>query len=235
VSAALAPYTDGQLILRVNEVSYSGGHLHPNRPMIHDPVPNVVTGEELQGDGGLYQVTYADTCEWGGQFQVSAHFIKTGVVHYSTRTIDIRVNDLVELGKDPAYDLVGDYPQHRANHFTRPAYLGTPLEIVERFEFLVDSLYPGDPIPRIWLNDMCLAWGGRFDVGPTIQHPGWVLWEYPHKFHRIGCSLDIGYPGISRDHRFYKILGQAILEMTGIEAESEGNHYHAWFCNYSWE
>jgi hypothetical protein len=235
VSGALAPYIDGQLILRVNEVPYSGGHLHPNRPMIHDPVPNVVTGEELQGDGGLYQVTYADTCEWGGQFQVSAHFIKTGVVHYSTRTIDIRVNDLVELGKDPAYDLLGDYAQHRRNHYVRDDHDDQVLDIVQRFYFLADSLHPGDPIPRIWINDMCLSWGGRFDVGPTILHHEWPLWGYPHREHRIGSCMDIGFHGINRNHSHYFILRDAITYVIGTAPLGEGNHWHARFFEYTWE
>jgi hypothetical protein len=234
VDSQLAPYQGDYLTLSMEEVPFSGGHNHTDRPMNHDPEPNIISGELLQQNSGSFNATYEDPCQWGGQYQVGAYYHRGSQMYCATDTFDIRFPGLVLVDSNEAYDMLGAYPQHQINHYTRLQYKEMPLRIVEAFDSLANSLYPGQPVPRIWLNDMCLVCGGRFDIGPTTHHPEWELWNYPHNTHRIGCSLDIGYYGISKTDRYYRILGDAIRYVTQLDPKAEGNCWHAWFCIYSW-
>lgn len=250
ISSALAPYTDGYLTLCVNEVPFSGGHLHPNRPMNHNPQPRIISGVQLQQNNGEYQAAYTDPCQWGGQYRARAWFVKNGEPHLAFDTTAVKVSGLEELSANPNYDLTGNWrPQHPGTHFLVEDYSGIPELIALRFDSIMADSFPGDPIPRIEVNDMSLTWGGRYDIGPP-RPPGapiteYLHWSYPHRTHRIGCGMDINYHGQNQNLTYYDEFLQACLEvweeMSPIpprpheHPELNYNHIHFWFCQDSWE
>jgi hypothetical protein len=245
VDNALAPYTDGELVLSVDEVLFSGGHAHPGRPMNHDPVPNRISGQQLQQNNGEFYADYEDPCQWGGQYQVRAYFLRGAEAYYGIETLNIRWEDLYELNEHESYDLVGWSDQHPDNHFVRQEYFEIPKLIAINFYELVSDSFPEDTLPTVYINDMSLVQGGRFDIGQTSGCPNCALWEYPHKSHRIGCSMDTQYHNQSANLKYYKLFKRAILNILeeyipeapipDEHPELNYNHIHVWFCEYQWE
>ena len=249
VSDGLEPYTNGLLTILVDEVPYSGGHNHIERPMNHHPSPNIFSGATLAEENGEFFCEYEDTCQWGGQYLIRAIYQHGYHTYQVSDTLGILVQNLVDLPEDTLYyHKVGDSrPQHSFTHFVDDDYVNFPREIAIRFNQIMADSFPGDPVPKVEVNDMSLVRGGRYDIGPP-RPPNeplnqYLHWSYPHKTHRIGISMDTNYNGQSGNDSYYDEFKKAIYDTrTEFFPLSDNpheypskNHIHVYFDYYLWE
>ena len=109
-----------------------------------------------------------------------------------THDIKVKVPDLVELFSLPftgqfAYPGVGETTQHAGNHYLTWDAAYRMFEISSRYK----KIWPA--APKLTLNDMSLAWGGKFDIAGR-----WEIIRGEHAEHRLGENVDIranGGPG----------------------------------------
>jgi hypothetical protein len=106
--------------------------------------------------------------------------------------------------------------QHFLTHFGRDGLITAIERIADRVRDDADGV-------RIRVNDMSLVLGGLFDIGND--------WTHPHRYHRDGRHVDIGFRGVNSSGGCVEIdllrLRLIIEEETGSPVLSEPGHYHA--------
>lgn len=180
----------GQLIqFSSDPQELSGGHNHSGgRPTGTFSQSSCTTGPD-----GTCSVVYSAS-EVGGIEKI------TGVIagnspQQASQMLNVKVPSLVDLsgnlplGLGANFRLTGSLAAHPSNHFlTSPALIATSA-VVDDF---LDEFQA-----TLGLNDMSLEGGGLFDVGPTVKHPEWELWQTPHGLHREGRSVDVDQCALS--------------------------------------
>lgn len=159
---------------------------------------------------------------------------------YGLENDGVRVQGLVRIAANPSrYTLVGGTTTHpEAFNDWGTAGLVANIDAVAEAYYNATSrpatptspAVPGD-LTRV--NDMALFYGGRFDIGRTVNRvftrcsdaATANCWQYSHYEHRLGTEVDInpesrGTP--SRLTRFYRALS---AEFPSVIVE--GDHYHA--------
>lgn len=139
-----------------------------------------------------------------------------------------RISGLVRLPNKPEiYVREGGTPPH-PNAFND---FGTPDMIARIDRLAVAYRAAGGTITRV--NDISLFFGGRFDVGRTIDRvyhectnaQPQNCWDYSHQEHRTGTEVDINPErGVSASNR---ALFVAALRKAFVTVYSEKHHYHA--------
>jgi len=231
-----------------------GGHIHSKgapgyRDWSGKPVP-ARTCYDKNASGAALSVRY-QAPDIGTRIERKAVF--TGACAGSVlETDEIMVPGLVPLlpayedglnGGVTYYVLIGTTSTHPVNHFGAPR----TVELIKKIAWAYYSEF-GTPIA---VNDMSLARGGVFDLGPL---PGCIsgstgkaceFWKPPHNEHRYGRQADVRSYGLtSAQHdRLLKIacgLGVAVLveksddtiledyELRDIDSilRSTGHHFH---------
>jgi hypothetical protein len=93
-------------------------------------------------------------------------------------TLDIGVQDLVELPAGSYYNLSGDTGGHLSNHY---GLLEMDFRIAEAAaRYYSDPTLPGNP--KVGVNDISLPEGGLLDLN--------FDWKQPHQTHRKGTEVD---------------------------------------------
>jgi hypothetical protein len=221
----------GYLNIRVNEVSYSGYHQSPGRPMIHVTNPSVIPGIELTNNNGQFgDVTYIDTCEWGGQYRVTATYIDGSNSYQASDTLAIMFGYLIERTEHESIVDTGRTTFHPENQYIDENVVDMVSEIVRLFYFKIDSAGLGPDHPIIYMNDISVPPGGRFAID------NWQ--DSNHKEHRQGAHADMYYQGwVYRSEKWSYMLS-AIWEATGLrpvyEPHYHYNHFHARFPARYW-
>jgi hypothetical protein len=227
VDTSLSPYV-GNLRLYVDEVDSSGAHTHLNRPMNHHPQDSLINAERLNLLNGVVNTSYVDTCIWGGQYVFSATY-QHGEEQFSgtdSMSIGIYRNNLpilFEYYDSTLCDWIrgSDSTFHSHAHFVEGRWIDRPYQIIERFYFLCDSVYPDSPDVRIRLNDLSLPMGGRFDVDGNWKQ------SKAHKSHRWGYEADIGFTDFDTTHYYRPLLYQACQEY----GDRDPNEWEVWKNN----
>lgn len=219
---------DGHVTLRVDEVPFSGGWGLTGRPMIHDPVPSVISSSELTHNLGEFRdITYRDTCEWGGEIQLHAYY-SDGVFSYDgADTVSLTLGFVVDLERayQPAPSIFlytgAVSPAFHRNHYIDGDYRVTYRQIVNDFRTRV--LEAGLDIPVVYGNDISLQDGGRFDCQP----PWWR--GKSHIFHRWGCDADMQYAGWEYNSQIWDIMRDVISRNSGHAPQRERRCFHIYF------
>ena len=222
-----SPPYNGYVTLRVNEVSYSGGHHAVGRPMNHLPNPQHVT--QFEPDGTFAGITYEDVCQWGGLIQIRTTYLDGGNSFCGADTALITFNYLFVLGENPSIRDTGQSLVHPFNQYIDIDNEPRMFDIVERFHFKIDSANPGAELPIVFTNDISLPDGGRF----TICLPWWDC-EH-HSAHRQGAQADVFYSGWVYQSQKWEFMWSAIIEATGnVPLSHYGTHFHILFPRRLW-
>jgi hypothetical protein len=226
------PY-DGELVLRVSEVPYSGGHAAASRPMNHLPTPDRIT--EFGVSGAFGDITYEDICQWGGQIQVRATYLDGEHSYWGADTSSIEFDYLVPMPEYEHVEPTGGTTFHplNTNHYLDENIRDEEMvpRIVARFYFKLDSAGFAPPFPLVYMNDISLPNGGRFPID------SWT--DGSHQRHRQGAEADMYYGGWVYQSLKWGLMLSAIWEITGTEPkhdpEHHHDHFHAIFPNRPWE
>jgi hypothetical protein len=239
IDDSLAPYT-GNAMLRVEEVTFSGGHHYYLRPLNRFPEIYYACSDSLNAWNGRIETVYKDNCKYGGQYRLIAYYQDGSRLRHSEDTLTIRVPGLVALSEDKNYILTGEdtirHPPH--NHFIFKGWTARFDSIVRKFYTNCDTLYPELPEETIIVNDISLIDGGLFDIGPSPQHPQYQLWHTPHTGHRGGFEEDVSFTDFDTTHAYYQILIDVCKEVSGERPwiwevrwrRKYSGHIHAYFC-----
>ena len=171
-----SPKKDVVVTFGVEVIANSGGHDH------HDasrPKGKVTPTNGVTDANGEFKITFKAE-EFAGTHVVAA-VCESCSNKSATRNVDVKVPDLIELQGDfsrgAKYELIGDTPEHKGNHFFTPAAkeaLKNLLPVFAEFNWGV-----------VGVNDSSLKWGGRFDIAGH--------WGGGHKEHRDGKEVDLSF------------------------------------------
>ena len=171
-----SPKKDVAVTFGVEVIANSGGHDH------HDasrPKGKVTPTNGVTDANGEFKITFKAE-EFAGTHVVAA-VCESCSNKSATRNVDVKVPDLIELQGDfsrgAKYELIGDTPEHKGNHFFTPAAkeaLKNLLPVFAEFNWGV-----------VGVNDSSLKWGGRFDIAGH--------WGGGHKEHRDGKEVDLSF------------------------------------------
>jgi hypothetical protein len=145
--------------------------------------------------------------------------------------ISVEVPGLMDLPEAPArYVLVGapnnhagtndpcratpPLSRHFQNHFGRPQLNVAVVAIADRILQQTGIL--------LRVNDASLALGGLFDINNN--------WRTPHRTHRVGGDVDIGFSGVRNGvcTEYDRLqLQREIVRSTRNDPVEEGDHFHA--------
>jgi murein endopeptidase len=104
---------------------------------------------------------------------------------------------------------------HFNNHFGTSGLNNAIKKIAKEYAALNAGI-------KLRINDMSLEYGGLFDVRNN--------WSSPHKGHRKGLNVDIGFSGLDKNDRCVALNKQnlygKILKATKKEPYTHTDHYH---------
>ena len=126
-----------------------------------------------------------------------------------SQTAGVGIEGLVSLGAGTGYQLVGQTPRHKDNHFAASPVIAAIPKIAADYK----AAFPG--APDLWINDISLRYGGLFDIRND--------WVTPHITHRFGYQVDMQQSSVPPAHR--EKLEQIVLSHGG-RVLVEGTHYH---------
>jgi hypothetical protein len=206
------PYVGLQVTLQREEIQYTGGHNHLNRPLGSFGASSGTTNAQ-----GRFQTTYRASL-FGGQEKIKATMSAKTV----SATLDVQISGLLQLADGANFDLTGTTSYHILpnNHYgtsTSNSYLVT---IANQYA----GLYPNS---ILLYNDQSLPRGGLFDVGPTVKHPEWQLWQTPHDEHRFGTNCDVSKSNVP-DGR-WTALTTIFANNGSPNYKPESDHWHLRF------
>jgi hypothetical protein len=170
-------------------VDFSGGHNHPGERPKGRFSNTVCVTDAL----GKCSVVYKAS-EVSGHEKIVASLAEDPTVKVS-KTLEIKIPDLFELGSSPFYRLTGTNTSHPSNHYISVAVSGALSIFPEFYEEFGATL---------GLNDTSLEMGGLFDLGPEYGKP---FWSTPHRLHRAGRSFDIDKCALVRNPKDYGVRG----------------------------
>lgn len=128
---------------------------------------------------------------------------------------------------DPrAVDLIGKTDAHPDNHYGTTGMRDRLRDFYRKF-YEVSSRDPEYTDKRVWINDMSLVYGGKFNV-----HGDW-LGARGHIGHQKGieadCGSDLVFPGLVRDPTFERVARSCGLYVHDEVDGGENSHYHLVF------
>lgn len=203
-----SPAPNKTVTMSASGIYSMGGHVHDSsRPAgTFNPSSGTTDGS------GHFQTTYTAS-RFGGSERIKATV--EGVS--GTWDLNVRVPYLSALSDGQYYDLTGQTSSHPNNHYGTSSTNTALPNIASDFA----ALYPNDP--DLDYNDMSLAKGGLFDIGP----PYGSYWNTPHSEHRVGKNCDLSnILSIPSSHRpdLADVIGQ-----NGGTYLDETNHWHLRF------
>ena len=201
---------------------WTGGHCHsqPNRPNGSPDSVQGNTGPTGLGfsvnhtwpdiAGAVNVVVYSTDASWQFNTQRDTNYVYC-----------VKEPDLVQLGQEVGFILVGDKPWHPSNHYARMAM----IEDLRRLAQDVQSRLPS-ALPLVF-NDMSLISGGLFDIKQD--------WSKSHCSHRNGMNVDLGIKQMGGDHAGREYL-EAICKSRGFDVSEEDSaktnwHWHLTYKN----
>ncbi len=215
---------DREIVVSVESVDSAGtssdapyGHAHFGHGGVQKPKGVLSADTVNTGQQGLVILTYrAGTVS--GPIVIRA--TSTGASK-NELTLGVGVPGLVALPGRPSYVLVGQLWSHPANHHGIPA-------VTARLDTLADSVMGRFNRP-LYLNDMALPLGGRFDLDSN--------WACCHDEHRAGRDTDLrtnNAGGLSARERQYvwaqwERMGGTVHDETVLRSgapNTRSPHYH---------
>lgn len=121
---------------------------------------------------------------------------------------------LLEPSSEGDYTLTGANNFHPVNHYGT-SYLTTLIDVV-------GSTFKHYTGKKLGINDMSLAWGGLFDIGP-IDFNNYSFWSFPHILHRLGNSVDIDKKPLSSPEK--EFLYQLMTTFELVKVKESPIHY----------
>jgi len=229
------PFVNYDLTTTVNIIIPSGGHDHYNQPPVNlmgqlNDAQHTNTITLPTNDSGLVTIDYQSP-KFCGMFEFVTHAIIYGDTIKARDTLRVYVPNLILLEEGINYELVGapdNYDDtndpcrpnpptslHYDNHYGTQNLINAIVNIADDYARLNEGI-------RLRINDMSLVYGGLFDTNNN--------WRIPHRSHREGHHVDIGFNGINQDDECEMQLNRIQLEWI-IDNYSnarliEGNHYH---------
>lgn len=190
------PPDTSRTILRVSVVDGSGAPVPNATVTLSSKARESSSGHVHTGGkpGGFFQTPESDpleavTINTGASGVVKLYYVASEVsgpvtiegaspsAARESTMVYVKVPGLVAMSPGASYVFTGAIAnRHTANHF------GTP-QALQAFREFADSVsaWIGEPLG---INDISLADGGLFDVGPSA-------WDIPHGYHRRGTHADI--------------------------------------------
>lgn len=132
-------------------------------------------------------------------------------------TIGVGLTGMVEIpapaSDDSGYTLTGADQYHPFNHFGQSDFVYAVLSAF--------STYHEETNLKIRANDLSLELGGIFDI-QTGSKAGYD-WTRPHRYHRLGQSMDTSIPPTKRARAVYT---QALAAGGIIPLHEDSRHWH---------
>lgn len=270
---ACSPLDSQEVKITAEWVYGSGGHLHATS---NDSFPDesamgvftvldsartdtgmVVSRTNAEGEIRLkYQAP-----AFGGRLNIRAEAIVAGDTLVNANQLTVRVPDLVLLPFDSDYVKLGGTQDHPGPDDQAPFNLSYRPDtnhwaLAETIEALIglnaawSDTAPSGQYP-LWINDMSLPKGGKFDIAGTWTPAG----DRNHRLHRVGRDVDIRIRRDGDSHTGVEIrevrdaLGNLLLDSHGLTilqntwferfaiqfganpkpAVHNRNHYHLFF------
>lgn len=143
-----------------------------------------------------------------------------------TAKIGVGITDFVELpasaSSGSGYSLTGDDVYHPFNHFGQRDFIFALLDSFSKYHAMTEEV---EHVGRaVSANDISLELGGVFDV-PAKGQPGFD-WTPPHRYHRLGQSIDISVPQTAVAQRILRGLLAAYGIFPHPEPRVNPNHWH---------
>ena len=226
--------------LTIEPVALSGAHLHDDPKRLHgwlangpldipSVVPYALSGipgtRQFSTEANAFMMTL-DSKGYGEAYYVAPELAATEVIIATDDLLPtFNAKDAVSVVfpifsplSSPNIDLVGDTTAHQGQGHHGTTGMNYALGQLAK-------VYYAQRAAKLGVNDMSLPFGGTFDIGPTVKHPEWKFWNYPHKGHKLGLEADLNvvYP----DADFVNILkDQGVWINNDALWKSEGNHFH---------
>ncbi|HEY3439241.1 MAG TPA: hypothetical protein VGK29_00745 [Paludibaculum sp.] len=160
---------------------------------------------------GFYDIT---AYSWYGSDYVS-------VLSFINVEIGQALIEMLPLGD---YTLVGATTPHPQNHFGTASTVALMQTIMREFK------QQSGIVAQI--NDISLAWGGKFDFYRTNSNYG-CWWDpnsdCPHAEHRKGRNMDVPTAPLGSQAELFLSLANLYGGSGGGPILNEGNHYHLRF------
>jgi hypothetical protein len=145
---------------------------------------------------GTVKVDSFRASEASGKYLITARSV-TDTTVLDTVNMQIKVPGLVEFGAEDYWTLTGNTSNrgknHLANHYCTQITKDSLTKALKAFYDWTASKKGGGKAIKLGINDMCLEWGGAFDI------PGQWMFGSQHSFHRVGLSVDIDNSGMNTD------------------------------------
>lgn len=131
-----------------------------------------------------------------GKFLITARMVRDTIIMDSVN-LQVKVDSLVDFGTGDYWSLTGNTSNrgrnHLSNHWCTQRMKDSLEAVLKDFCMWTKTKAGGGKAVKLGINDMCLQWGGAFDI------PGTWVFNDQHSFHRIGLSVDIdNNPGYLR-------------------------------------
>ena len=128
-----------------------------------------------------------------GRFLITARLVSDTTIT-DTVNLQVKVPGLFDFGIGDYWNLTGNTSRqgrnHLSNHWCTQKMKDSLVSALRQFYEWTESEEGGGTAIQIGINDMCLQWGGAFDI------PGTWKFSDEHSFHRVGLSVDIdNWPG----------------------------------------
>ena len=191
--------------LSASEVQNSGGHLHLGRPL-----GSLAASSGTTNSQGKFTTTYTASL-FGGAEKISA----SAGGGSGNATLTVKVTGLSLLGSGTNYALVGATSTHPVNHYGNSTTNSKLPAIANQYA----AQFSGSVLNY---NDMSLARGGLFDIGP----PFGTLWNTPHVEHRLGKNCDVSKSNVASSR--WNAL-EIIFTENNVAFLEESDHWHLRF------
>jgi hypothetical protein len=168
--------------IKVEALSFSGGHYHTND---HDVLrtgklsgigPEIIATTPT-GPNGVFNFTFNAPLV-AGTYKFTAWCENKQCTSQGVNTMDVKVDGLIPLPPSVNFfQEIGQTGKHDDNHYLTPA-------AIDKAQTL--AYYYKDPFadyPLLRYNDASLVWGGVFDLDGD--------WQPPHSEHARGVVIDV--------------------------------------------
>jgi hypothetical protein len=184
----------------------TGGHGHKNgEKTLPQDKQGVFYSDKKKGNplelitdaNGIVKVDSFISSQISGKFLITAQS-KTDTTAKDTVNLQVRVPGFIEFGTGDYWSLTGNTSaegqNHPSNHWCTQTTKDSLVKVLNKFHEWTKTKEGGGKAIIVGINDMCLEWGGVFDI-----FGDWNL-NKKHSFHRVGLSVDIdNKPGDLRE------------------------------------
>ena len=154
---------------------------------------------------------------------LNAQGVRVDMMRFSLDVRYARGGGFHQLEESSDYGLIGDNTHHPENHYGTQELINAVTALARAFKGRFGESAVG--LKQLWINDMSLRYGGRFDCWSDRRRE----FQWPHQLHMFGEHVDIHSKSHTEEQKQW-ILNNAIDSHLDIELEHKGEtneHFHA--------